>query len=145
VISQDCHTIEVRPQALEAQISQRVIELEVHHTSTGLHLAETTLSLDISPSRTTVQVQERPYLIEIAAGVPGPPGPPGQGAEWGSLTGDINEQHDLQQLLDQKADSVELDDYFLINNRFSELQTTVEKKEAQTNLGLNVIDGGSFT
>ncbi|MBV7457298.1 hypothetical protein KW843_22650 [Acidovorax sp. sif1233] len=69
------------------------------------------------PGGETVVVQQpEPATVVVTRGIPGPPGPPGD-ATGGAL---------------------------LVVNRLSEFDDETKKAAARTNLGLQVIDGGTF-
>ena len=59
-------------------------------------------------------------------GPQGPAGPSGQGA-WGTITGDITEQTDLQDALDLKADTADLGDMATVDDAPSNGQEYVRK------------------
>lgn len=140
-------SVTVTEQVQDVNVTENVTEIALVQTAQGIGIEKVIHELAVNPLVQQVTVTESPFEITVAAGVPGPQGPqgePGPDPTWGGIGGTLADQGDLQSALDSKADMVDLSDYFLINNYFSEIQTAQEKIDARDNLGLNVIDGGTF-
>lgn len=78
--------------------------------------AKDTAVVTVEKVRTAVVERAQPFSIVVTRGVPGPPGRDGDAA-GGAL---------------------------LVVNRLSEFDDETKKAAARTNLGLQVIDGGTF-
>jgi hypothetical protein len=98
------------PQVIVAD--PQVQTVAVSSTDTVLAVQDASTSLAVSDLTDVVTVvQETFQTVEIVT--QGPQGPPGSGGTWGSITGTLSAQTDLQSALNLKADASALSAYAL--------------------------------
>ncbi|MEJ5127611.1 hypothetical protein WH367_16340 [Comamonas sp. MYb21] len=90
---------------------------------------DTSVIVDLQPGEILVMPEDSQVVVSeieltevlIAPGEQGPPGPPGPPGPIGNADG-----------------------AFLVSNRLAELDTEEAKQSARANLGVQIIDGGTF-
>lgn len=140
IVQENGHDLTLADHTLEVGVHTEVQEVTVTETPTGLDITQIAHDIVVNPFYSNLLVTEEPVTVHVAAGVPGPQGPQGPpgadgASDWGDIGGVLAHQTDLH---------AELEDRFRVSRRFDELANQTERMEAITNLGLNVIDGGSF-
>lgn len=132
-------SVAVTKQVQEINVVKNVTEISLLQTDTGVEIDQVIHELSVNPEVQQVTIMESPLEVTVAAGVPGPQGPPGPAGSLDDLLVDGDTI-----LGDGVNSPLSAPDMLRISKRLAEFETAAEREEAVTNLGLHIIDGGTF-
>lgn len=123
------------------RVVDNTIALSIYETEYGIEINEVVHQVNVTTSAANeVTIADPTLQLQISAGVPGPQGPTGPAGTLEDLLVDGNTIEG-----DGVDTPLSVTGMLQISQRLAEFNTVPAKEEAVTNLGLHIIDGGTFT